>query len=449
MGSIDSNEEYGCYVGPREKKLPARYCVFEGDAEDGDRLVSLAEPMPTDVTVSFDLEDAPPARRFAVAERALDVRCSPIAPRPAGGGSSGCIRLVVRDDAERFPDADLDAAKTLAERLQSEGFDAEVTIASRVDVASADLIQVFDLRHGVSLVEMLREAETARVPVLLTPYADDRRKEAMSGTSGSLLIPRVSSDTVMFNDFVNAFAARKISNLSEGDWYNDASTALARRAAAAFVTCPSEGDFLRERFGFDGVAIVQPATIDLTAPEARAGSLLGPDPFVLVHAPIEARCNQLFAALAASRLGIPLVLLGPVADIEYYRYVNEVAGSWVTQLRDADLTAGEIAAVYGRARVVADVSWSARGLHRLARGAALGAAVVAPTSGYASEVWGNRVCLADPASLQSIVDAFDAAWRAPVAKRADLIATAVTQADPYATLVATVSAYQNASSVPT
>ncbi len=446
--AVDDRTQYACYVGPREAAVTAGYSVFDGAAEGDERHVSLAEPMPTDVTISFDLEDAPPARRFAVTERALELRCAPFSAPPVAGGSSGSIALVVRDDAARFSDADLDGANALAERLQAEGFDACVTIAAKVDIAKTDIIHVFDLRHGASLVELLRDAEAASVPVVVTPYADDRRNEAVSGSSGALLIPRVSSDTIAFYDFVEAFAARKISNLSEAPWYNDASDTLMRRAAAAHVAAPAEADFLRERFGYGCPTIVQPAVVDLTAPDPRIGSLAGPDDFILMHAPIEPRCNQVFAALAASRLRIPLVLLGPVADIEYYRYLNEIAGPWVTQLRDADLSAAEIAALYGRARVIADVSWSARGLHRLARGAALGAAVVAPITGYAQDVWGPHAQFADPGAFQSIVAAFDAAWQLPSTERAELIARTAMHADPFTSLVAAVSMYQRASSVP-
>ncbi len=445
LNVIDASRKYGCYVGPRDRAISAEYSVFDGDARDGERTIALAEPIPTDVTLSFDLEDGPESRRYAVREVVLDLHRSSIAEPAAAGGSGGCIRLVVRDDARRFLDADVDAAEALAKRLRAEGFDAAVTTAAHVDVDQADIIHIFDLRHNVSIVELLRDAETAAVPIVVTPHADDRRNEAVSGSSGSLLIPRVSSDTVTFYDFVSAFAARKIANLSEGHWYDEASEIILKRASVAMVTSEAEAQFLRERFAYAGRVIPSAAVVPIEPPCDAIGSLVGPDEYILVHAPIETRNNCVYAALAAQRLGLPLVILGPVADVEFYRYLNEVAGPRTIQLREELLTPGEIAALYARARVVADVSWSSRGLHRLARGAAHGAAIVASGFGYAREVWGEHAVLADPASLDSITQAFDAAWKISPDQRPRLAAVSAAVCDPTASLIAAVSAYQQAS----
>ena len=444
IGNVDVSGRYDCYVGPRSEGVRADYAVYDGDALDDERLIRLAEPIPTDVTLSFDVEDAPESRRLAVSEVALSLAEPVISPLPVTGGSAGRIRLIIRENGRRFSDADIDAADTLAELLRAEGFDAQVTIAAHVDSTKVDLIHVFDLRHGVSVVELLRDAEAARVPVIVTPYADDRKNEATSGASGALLIPRVSSDTITFYDFVTAFAARKVSNLSEGAWYDEVAHIIMRRAAAAIVAAPEEAQFVHERFGYTGATVPCAATVPTTRATPRIGSLVGPDEFVLLHAPIEPRANHVYAALAAQRLGLPLVLLGPVADIEYYRYLNEVAGPSTIQLREEDLQPDEVAGLYARARVVADVSWSSRGLHRLARGAAHGAAIVAPAAGYAADVWQGLVACADPASLDSITQALHTAWTREPQHRVALAAATAATCSAQGSLVAAVSAYQHA-----
>ncbi|MDE2482981.1 MAG: hypothetical protein KGN02_12430 [bacterium] len=439
---VRSERRYDLYVGPRDHALDAPTSVFLDVARDGERAVVAVEPIPSDVMVSFDAEDAPSARAFAVTEAAVPLRLSRAIEPSRGGTSAGTIALVVRDDAERTPDADLDAARELARSLRAEGFDASVEIAGRVDPARVDVIHVFDLRHGAAMVQLLRDAEAAGTPVVVTPYADDRRDEAMVGASGSISIPRSSNDTVVFDEYARAFASRRISNLRSGVWYDDAASVLLARAGAAIVSSQAEAIFLRERFGYDRTTVPIAATIPLERPSDRIASLVGPDDFVLIHAPIEARCNQLFAVMAAERLGLPIVLLGPVADVEYYRYVNEGSGPRTVQLRDHELTPAEIAGLYGRARVVADVGWSARGLHRLARGGATGAALVANLSGYANDLWGDLAVLVDPASLDAIAEALRLAWEAQPRIGSAVAARTAERCDPFAGLVAVLSAYQ-------
>lgn len=447
FGAIDSSVDYDVYVGPRASGDRATFRVYtDGPSEPGERIIELAEPIPTDVMLSFDTEDAPAALSFSIPEVTVPSRPSRLSAPVHGGGSAGCVRLVVRDDAMRFRDADVDAAETLARRLRAEGFDARVSLASLVDVAQTDIIHVFDLRHGASLVELLRDAEASHIPVVVTPYADNRNNEAISGASGSLLIPRNTNDLVAFEDHTWAFSKRKISNLGQGAWYDEASAVLLARASIAVVSSNAEAEYLKS-LGFRGATIPVPAVVPLVAPSEAIGTLVGADEFVLIHAPIEPRMNQVFGAIAAQREGLPLVLLGPVADIEFYRYVNEVAGPGVILLRD-DLTDGEIAGIYGRARVVADLSWSARGLHRLARGAAAGAVPVAPANGYAHEVWGELVRTVDAADVDGIAAGMRRGWEQQPHAATALVAKTAERCDPFAGLVAVVSAYQRASAVP-
>ncbi len=448
LGTIAHDTPYGVYAGERRGAVPAEHAIYTGESLDGERAVQLAEPIPTDVVVSFDTQDAPAALTFSVASSKVAPRPSVLCEPAAGGGSGGRIRLVVRDEAMRFQDADVDAARALEGRLRAEGFDAQISIASRVDVSQTDLIHVFDLRHGISMVEMLRDAEAARVPVVVTPYADDRKSEASSGCSGSVIIPRCSNDTIVFDEYMSAFARRKISNLNQASWYDEVSSVLLARASSAVVASAAEGDFLKTRFGYGGTTVPVAAIVPVPAPADDIAGLVGPDEFVLIHGPIEPRMNQVSAVVAARREGLPLLVLGPVADVEFYRYLNEVAGPSVVLLRDEELTEEEVAGIYGRARIVADVSWSARGLHRLARGAACGAAVVAPAAGYAYDVWGEMASLVDPADLESIRRGLRRAWDQQPRFGGTLAARTIERCDPFGTLVAVVSAYQQASAVP-
>ncbi len=445
--ALDRSCEYDCYVGPRELAQSAAFSVFEAEAQGDEHSVIVAEPIPADVTVSFDPEDAPVARTFGVPHRMLEVSPSSIRSSTPAGGSSGAIALVVRDDGEKFPDADTDAAHALAAALRAEGFDARISPAQQVDVAATDVIHVFGLRHGAGLVALLRDAEAARVPVVVTPYADDRNEEAVIGAHGALAIPRGAVDPDTLEEYYWAFARRRISNLTAGTLYDDATNVLMLRAAVALVTSPAEEAFLRERFGYRGQTIVTQPVVSAVTPSGNIGALVGPSEYILMHAPLEPTANQLFAIRASGRVGLPLVLLGPVQNIEYFRYVTEAAGPNAVLLRDAGLNEAELEGIYARARVVADIGSAARGLERLGRGMAHGAAVVAPKAGYAAEIWGELVETVDPMDLASIEAGFMKAWnRRPLDAERFRVAAA-SSASVQGGLLAAVTAYGQASGV--
>jgi hypothetical protein len=449
LSRAEAGKTYDLRVGSRMSALKAAYEVVVAAPTLGEREVRVTEPIPTDVMLSYDVEDGPHVASLAVKERSVPLRRSVVAEPAATGQSRGCIRIVVRDEAFRFSDADLDAARALERRLLGQGFDAAVCDASSVEVSQADIIHVFDLRHGVAMVKLLRDAETAGVPVVVTPYADDRKAEAIPGASASLLIPRVTNDLVTFEDYTRALALRRISNLTQGAWYHEASVAVLARSAAAIVSSKAEGDFLTERFGYGGLTFPVAATVPTSGACADIGALVGPDEYILIHGPLEPRMNQLFAVVGAQRHGLPLVLLGPVGDVEFYRYLNEVVGPGSVLLRDDGLSEEEIAGVYARARVAADVSWSARGLHRLARGAAAGAALVAPSQGYARDLWGDLVELVDPGNLDSVAQGLLRAWNRQPEIGSRIAVRTAERCDPFAGLVATVEAYRQASAKPT
>jgi hypothetical protein len=293
----------------------------------------------------------------------------------------------------------------------------------------------------------LRDAEASRVPVVVTPYADDRNGEAVLGAHGALAIPRGAVDPDTLEEYYWAFARRRISNLTSGTLYDDATNVLMVRAAAALVTSPAEEAFLRERFGYRGQTVLTQPVVSPVAPSGNIGALVGPSDYILIHAPLEPTANQLFAIRASQRVGLPIVLLGPVQNIEYFRYITEAAGANVVLLRDAGLSEEELEGVYARARVIADIGSTARGLERIGRGMGYGAAVVAPKAGYAAEIWGELVDTVDPMDLASIESAFVRSWnRRPV--DADLLrAAAAGSVSVRGGLLAAVSAYAQASGV--
>ncbi len=446
--ALDRSREYDCYVGPREVAQSSAFSVFESQPVEGELPVIVAEPVPTDVIVSFDPEDAPVARTFSVPQREIVVSPSSVALSHAVGGSSGRIALILREDGEKFSDADTDAAHALAAALHGEGFDATVCTPERVDVSSMDVVHVFGLRHGAGLVALLRDAEAAAVPVVVTAYADDRRQEALTMTHGALAIPRGgAADPETTEEYLSALARRKIANLTAGSLYDEVADTIMRRAGVALVSCAAEESFLRERFAYQHATVVCPPAVANVEPDANVGAFIGPSDYVLLHAPLDPVANQLFVLRAAQRTSLPLVLLGPVQHGEYFRYITEAAGPGCVLLRDAGLSDAEMEAVYARARVVVDVGATSRGLERLARGMAHGASVVAGKASYAGDMWGDVVVQADVMDIYSIEAALVNAWNRQPADAQRLRSSAAKTVSAQGALLAAVSAYATAAGV--
>jgi hypothetical protein len=172
----------------------------------------------------------------------------------------------------------------------------------------------------------------------------------------------------------------------------------------------------RELAAIEGFRRGRPAFVVPPLPGAAVagrpvGARVGPDPYVLVHAPIWPEANQLVLARAALSLGVPMVLAGAVADPAYAERLREFAPDRVIVLDEPD--AASVATLYRAASVVADAAWIGRGHARLATAAALGAAVVCsqnrwvdlPEAGYWS---------VDPADAVSVARGIGEAWDAAV-----------------------------------
>jgi hypothetical protein len=220
---------------------------------------------------------------------------------------------------------------------------------------------------------------------------------------------------------------------------------LFARARAAIACGEDEERRLRGEFGFTGLTRIVPAVLgDEIEASTSIGELVGAEDFALLHAPIDPRCNQYHMARACAVLGYPLVLVGPVGNVEYYGEVLAALGHGGVLLPPATLCAADLAALYRRARVFADLSWSGNGLHRFARAAASGTALVGSSSGYARTIWPGLVQIVDPGSLDSISVGLRAAWeRAPDLGPRTAARTAES-CHPFDTLVATLAAYQAA-----
>lgn len=423
--------------------------IHTREAPAGKR-VSVATPIPYDVMVSFDVDDAPEAAAFSV-ECDVEVPLrSPIgaACPPAVGGSAGRILLLVRESWMRADEADSDDARELARRLCGEGFSAQICSAAQApDVAAYDLVHAFGLPHAAEFLPLLRTAAALRKPVVATAGLEDLVRISAYGSGMTNVLHKSGTDEVTLEDYLTLLAERRLE--TEGfdprgqepvpGYLSNVREALGL-ANVLLVSGPAEEAFVREQFGYGGPSAPVAAYLNTDVPASCTETLVGDGDFVLVHAPIEARANQLLLVRAAISAGLPVVLAGPVSDVDHYMLLREIAGERVIFVPAA--SDAELEALYRRARVFADVSWAQTSLHRLAKAALARAALVVSSQRYAGALWRPGVFEVDPADVASIRQGLIAAWNGSGSNEVHECARRVAAAcDPAMSFVATVSAY--------
>jgi hypothetical protein len=438
-------DRFDVAIGTRDgtQGSPVRI-VLDDDAEAPERRVSIATPIPPAVMVSFDPSDGASMRRIAVAAPAVRRRDGSIPEMQIVGGSAGRIALVVRSDYSGNDDADSDAARALSVRLAQQGFAPSVVPANHLRPADYDLLHVFGIRAAAEVETSLRSA-SIRPPLVITPYVDDPLREAAWGSaivSSTLANAPDDAQRKMYFEAVRERRLESAGHPKRGESGIDIRGALGR-AAAVIASSPEEERRLHDEFGVREGRVVA----GVLAPEpaaAEISSLAGCEDFVLVHAPVEPRCNQYTIVRAAAELGFPLVMVGSVQDHAYYGEACAALGDLGIWLASEQVSPEELAGLYARCRVFADVSWSSAGLQRLLRAGAAGAALLAPGSGHARGVWPGLAQIVDPASPGGVRDGLRDAWRRSGELGPATAIRTIEVADPFKSLVTVLGAYQAA-----
>jgi glycosyltransferase involved in cell wall biosynthesis len=146
-----------------------------------------------------------------------------------------------------------------------------------------------------------------------------------------------------------------------------------------------------------------------TARPGRFRSKFGSRDFILSVGRICRRKNQLSLIRVSRELGLPLILIGPLNDGEYYRDCRKAAAGARISFIDT-LPPTELASAYAAARVHALVSWyDTPGLVSL-EAALAGCRIVSTDRGSTREYLGDAVFYCDPGDEKSIRRAITAAW---------------------------------------
>ena len=420
--------------------------------------VRVTAPVPLEILYSFDPQDGPQAGEFAV--RAPHTR-EPRTPRggtppPPSGGSTGRILIALPPRFDRIPDADSDSALELARRLREEGFEVEVAVSPRgLDLERFDVVHIFSAGYVDDGLSMAAAARSASVPVVITANLEDIADRAWWGANVTPVCFKNVADEQGLQNYLELLANRRLSTpeftpderQAPAPDFEAKVAALLEQAGCVIVSGDQERTLLAERFGRRKNVVAVAPYLNTSTPASPIEAVAGYDDFVLVHAPLEPRSNQLIVARAAQRAGLPLVLAGPVADADYLERVREFSGPRVILIPDP--RADELAALYRRARIFADVSWIGVGLWRLAQAAACGCALVVSRHSYAPALWGQGLWVADPASEASVAVALGDAWAHVGESPAAVLDTAdriVAASDPAVALAGTLAAYLQAPS---
>jgi hypothetical protein len=414
-----ADDVFDVAIGAGEPPAAAAGATIVHTGGGGDVIVPVVAPLPANVLVSFDSGEGPVARTFGVSARREPAQraAPPPAVAPPIGGSGGRVALVLRPDAASVPDADLDEARALAGGLAAEGF--TVTLATRladVEAFAPDLVHLLGVRDGTHAAAVARWAAQAGVPLAVHAYHEDPAAGGYWGAMVTRYCFAYSADDRNVTDYLALLAKRlvEVDGVGARQRYAPPAAALGeaetvlREAAVVFVQSERERQIL---------ATIRPAGETLVVPAVPAGypdpepvgALVGSDPFVLVHAPLESAGNQLLVARAATQVGVPIVLAGPVADPAYAELVREFAADDVRLVGEPTL--GQAAALYRGAAIVADVGWMGRGHARIIEAGRCGGAIVLAESRWAELPVPDRWRV-DPADVESVARGIGEAWDA-------------------------------------
>ena len=402
-------------VGAQSEVPASAQTVVRLDA-DGAVAFEVVVPLPLDVGFVFDRAEGAVRRSFRV-ERAPEPHRRPAARRfvasPWGGSAGRIVVALGRTDAWTRPSADTDEAAALVAALTAEGFDV-VAGSDPADLVGADLLHIFGTRDGRRVRALVDAARRARIPSAIHAYEEDSASGAWWGAVVTRLCFEYGADEASVESYLQMLAQRAVTlEGARADLpyappeaaLDDAAAAL-RDASIVFVNADEEAATVRRRSGRRTTVAVIPPLVDL--PEAAAiGSLVGPETFALVHAPIGPIGNQLLVARSAAAAAIPLVLAGPILDASYLERVREFGGRELIVLPEPSpaLAVGLRAA----AAVVVDAAWLGDGAARLAA-AALAGAQLALAERRPFLVPGVTPRRFDPADLSSLTRALGEAW---------------------------------------
>ena len=313
------------------------------------------------------------------------------------------VLMQVRADYEVTPGGgDAVQIRNTRQALTDLGVSVSLTPELRPDLKGIDIVHTFHLTRPLETAEHCANARRQGKPVVISTIYWDAR-ECMH-KAPKMLDP----DSEPAGWELAAFAATEAN-----------AAVVAEMADLLLPNSEAECDLLGRNFGVPADrCVVVPNAVDERFFDATADDFVrahGMRDFVLYVGRIERRKNQ-YALLTALRdTDLPVVLIGPVHDQEYYERCREIATGRMTFI--PEIPHERLPSAYAAARVHAVPSWyETPGLVSL-EAAAAGCHVVSTDRGSASEYFGDMAWYCSPDDTNSIRRAVLAAWEAPKSDR--------------------------------
>lgn len=401
----------------------AASCRVVIDLDEGEAEGLRVEPAPfVPLDVLFDFSGS--VRRempgFCVRAKSKRDDARPVLPEEEPiGGSTGRILFVLRRGARRFGGADVDYAETIAAAMRDEGF----TVAVVDDLHDArefapDLVHAFGVADASQSVACARMAASLEIPFAIHPFYD---APGIGGYWGATVTPycyRFMQDETSIEQLVTLMRDRRLAlnsivattpfHPTNAQWEADVRTALTA-ADIVYAAGPAEEEALRAYApGANVLKLAPPIAPVLTEPRS-IDALVGSEPYVLLHAPIESTQNQLQAVRAAQLADLTLVIAGPVADADYAAVVRSFAGDRTLLVGDPD--AALLEGLYRGAEVFLDAAWVGLGPARAAIAFSRGAALAISSRSHPADLGlGEFLCEVDPGDVEGMARGLGDAW---------------------------------------
>ena len=334
------------------------------------------------------------------------------------------VDCVLRSDAARKSGGDTVQVREYTKHLEGWGFDVrEVPFSPTMRLRDGAVVHVFNIDRPYEFLLACRAARGHRVVVSPIHHEIGRVRAMRAADSGRGLVSlsaRVLPEAVREwlatgyravrgasgpADMLRAgFAVVRLAPIVPSVW-----RATGRRldqVAAVALLAEGEGRDLRGLTGWTArndlvIPNGRPEDLDLGLSTPWAGRPAGS---IVVVGRIEPRKRQLELARAATRLGVPVLFVGPFADetSAYALAFRDVVAQGVVRY-DGPRERAEVLALLGSSRVLMNASWvEVQSLVDL-EAATMGCAVVTSTTGHSREWLGGAVTAEDGDDLDALL----------------------------------------------
>lgn len=295
------------------------------------------------------------------------------------------VLFYARPDYYTNPAGDTIQIIATGQGLKALGVEVVISSDPNILLKPYDLIHLFNITRIKESYFQFLNAQKQKKRIVLTPIYWNPRQFLQSQASGA-----------------NSYAVWKHAQPMRAR--------LLRECDLILPNAQSEMDAIRLDFPRTAPYTVIPNGFPDAFPEADPALFRRrfpglPEDFVLCVARISPRKNQMWLAKACQELSLPLVLIGPINNRNYFEKVRAVHGVFYLGALQGEL----LASAYKTAKIHALPSWfETPGLSSLEAGAC-GTSVVSTDQGSPHEYFKDMVAYANPGKRESLRPALEQA----------------------------------------